>query len=40
MPKLKAKHSKFRNTGLLFEMLVRQLTVDQMTQKKKNTRKL
>jgi hypothetical protein len=27
---MKVKHSKFKNTGILFELLVRQITADSM----------
>ena len=27
------KHNKFRNTGILFELLIRQITADTMSQK-------
>jgi len=30
---MKIKHSKFKNTGLIFELLVRKLTADTLSQK-------
>ena len=30
---MKIKHSKFKNTGLIFELLVRKLTSDTLSQK-------
>ena len=32
---LKTKHSKIRNTGILFELLTRQITVDVLNNSKK-----
>ena len=36
MRKIKSKHSKIRNTGLLFEILLRQVTADILDNSKKN----
>ena len=36
---MKLKHSKYKNTGILFELLTRQLTSDTITEKKQNTTK-
>ena len=33
----KQRHSKYKNTGILFELLVRQVTADAMTAKNKST---
>ena len=33
----KTKHSKIRNTGILFELIVRQITVDVLNNNKNGT---
>ena len=33
----KQRHSKYKNTGILFELLVRQVTADAMSEKNKST---
>ncbi len=35
----KIKHSKFKNTGVLFELLVRQITLEVLNGDKKETAK-
>ena len=36
----KFKHSKLRNTGLLFEFLLRQVTVDVLNKKKESIKSI